>query len=92
MKKVIPSVILYAVAIALTFVSIAPYNKFMLLGAVLLFSVVAGSVMSLTLVTWYEGNTFRERLGQAAAVGFPLAAGSFILGYVYIIVESLIRK
>ncbi|MGZ3929897.1 MAG: hypothetical protein ACXVPQ_05540 [Bacteroidia bacterium] len=89
MKKIILTIILYAIAIALTFVSIAPNTKVILF--VLMISIVAGSLMSLTLVVWYEGN-FREKIIQAAAVGFPLAAGSFILGYTYIIVESLIRK
>jgi hypothetical protein len=91
MKKIILTIILFAIAIALTFMSIAPYNKIMLLCTVLLFSIVAGLLMSLTLIAWYEGN-FRERLAQAASIGFPLAAGSFILGYAYIIIESLIRK
>jgi len=90
MKKVILSVILYSIVIALTLITLAPYSKVTVVGLVVLFSVVAGFLLSLTLIVWYEGS-FRDRLAQAAALGFPLAAASFIFGYVYIIVESLIR-
>jgi hypothetical protein len=91
MKKTALTVILYAIAISLTLISIAPYNRFKLLSMIVLISIAAGLLLSMTLVIWYEG-TFKERLKQAMSAGFPLAALFFIAGYVYIIIESLIRK
>ncbi len=91
MKKILLSVILYGLAFALTFMSVAPYNKFMLIALVTLFSLVSGLLLSLTLVVW-ETGTFKERLAKAASLGFPLAAASFILGYAYVIIQSLIYK
>lgn len=91
MKKILLSVVLYAIAFALTFMSVAPYNKFMLIVFVTLFSIVAGLLLSMTLLVW-ETGTFKERLSKAAGLGFPLAAVSFILGYAYVIIQSLIHN
>jgi hypothetical protein len=92
MKKVVLSVVLYAIAFALTFISVAPHNKFMLVAGVTLFSIVAGLLLSLTLLVWETGDTFKERMIKACSLGFPLAAASFILGYGYVIIQSLIRS
>ena len=92
MKKILLSVVLYGIAFAFTFISVAPHNKFMLIAFVTLFAIVAGLLLSLTLVAWETGVTFKERLIKAASLGFPLAAVSFILGYAYVIIQSLIRS
>ena len=92
MKKIILSVVLYAIALVLTFISVAPYDgQILIIAFVTLFSVVAGLLLSLTLIVW-ETGTIKERLLKASALGFPLAASSFILGYAYVIIQSLIRS
>jgi hypothetical protein len=91
MKTIIISAVLYAVAVLLTHLSLTPFNSMPLLISVVLILFIMGFILSLTLSVWNDGETFKERMKKARQVGFPLAAGFYILGYVFVIVESLIR-
>jgi hypothetical protein len=90
MKTIIYSALLYAFALFLTYTSITPHNSTLLLISVLFLLIIMGLVLSLTLSVWFEG-TFSERMRLARRTGFPLAPVVYILGYLFIIVESLIR-
>ena len=90
MKRVL-IIVLFAIAIGLTYVSITPYNSGLLLLAVPMLLVFFGLIMALFLASWNTGEDFKERYKKGLNLGLMLSAGFYILGYLFVIVESLIR-
>ena len=82
--------LLFIIAIGLTYVSITPYNSSLLLLAVPLVLLFIGLIMAFFLSQWQSGESFKERLKNALNTGLILSAGFYILGYLFVIVESLI--
>ena len=91
MKRVL-IIVLFAIAIGLTYVSITPYNSGLLLLAVPMLLVFFGLIMALFLATWKTGEDFKERYKKGLNLGLMLSSGFYILGYLFVIVESLIRS
>lgn len=91
MKRVL-IIVLFAIAIGLTYVSITPYNSGLLLLAVPMLLVFFGLIMAFFLSAWNSGVDFKERFRKGLNLGLMLSAGFYILGYLFIIVESLIRN
>jgi hypothetical protein len=90
MKRIL-IIVLFAIAIGLTYVSITPKNSLLLL-AVPLLLVFFGMIMAFFLVAWNSGDTFKERYKKGLNLGLILSSGFYILGYLFVIVESLIRN
>lgn len=90
MKRVL-IVILFLIAIGLTYVSITPYNSGLLLLAVPMLLILFGLIMAFFLIAWNSGADFKERFKKGLNLGLMLSSGFYILGYLFIIVESLIR-
>jgi len=44
------------------------------------------------LVAWNTGDDFKDRFKKGLNLGLMLSAGFYILGYLFVIVESLIRS
>ncbi len=82
--------LLFIIAIGLTYVSITPYNSSLLLLAVPLVLLFIGLIMAFFLSQWQSGESFKERFKNALNTGLILSAGFYILGYLFVIVESLI--
>ena len=91
MKRVL-IVVLFALAIGLTYVSITPYNSSLLLLAVPFLLVFFGLIMAFFLSSWQPDYEFKDRFKHALGLGLILSSGFFILGYLFVIVESLIRN
>jgi len=91
MKRVL-IIVLFAIAIGLTYVSITPYNSGLLLLAVPMLLVFFGLLMAFFLVAWNTGDDFKDRFKKGLNLGLMLSAGFYILGYLFVIVESLIRS
>lgn len=91
MKRV-AIVVLFVIAIGLTYVSITPYNSSLLLLSVPLILVFIGLIMAFFLSAWQSGDEFKDRFRKALNNGLMLSAGFYILGYLFVIVESLIRS
>ena len=90
MKRVL-IIVLFAIAIGLTYVSITPFNSGLLLLAVPMLLIFFGLIMALFLATWNTGDDFKERYKKGLNLGLMLSSGFYILGYLFVIVESLIR-
>lgn len=90
MKRVL-IIVLFLIAVGLTYVSITPHNSAFLLLSVALGLVFCSLIMAFFLSAWHSGE-FKERFKKGLNVGFILTNGFFILGYLFVIVESLIRK
>jgi cell division protein FtsW (lipid II flippase) len=90
MKRVLV-IVLFAIAVGLTYVSLNPYNTALLLLAVPLVLLFFGILMAFFLSSWQEGEEFKERFRKALNQGLILSASFYILGYIFVIVESLIR-
>ena len=88
--KTVFIIVLFVIAIGLTYVSITPYNSSLLLLAVPLVLLFFGLIMAFFLSSWQEDEEFKERFKKGLQTGCILSAGFFILGYIYVIVESLI--
>lgn len=82
---------LFASAIILTFVSISPINNYTIAASILLLLVLAAFILSLCLTVFYEGD-FKERFNQAMPFAFKLCPTVYIAGYLFVIIESLIRN
>lgn len=91
MRALIIILILYASAVTLTFVSISPINNFTIAASVALLLIIASFLLSFCLTVFYEGS-FKERYGHAMVPAFMLSPGTYIAGYSFIIIESLIRN
>ena len=91
MRSNIITIILYIVAVALTFVTISPINNYTIAVSLLMLIIVTAFLISLALTLTYEG-TFKERFNHAMHTGFMLAPACYIAGYIFIIIESLIRN
>ncbi len=89
--KTVLIVVLFAIAIGLTYVSITPYNSSLLLLAVPLVLLFVALIMAFFLSPWQEGE-FKERFKKGLQTGCILSSGFFIIGYLFVIVESLIRS
>ncbi len=90
MKRVL-IIVLFAIAIGLTYVSITPFNSGLLLLSVPMLLIFFGLIMALFLASWNSGEDFKERYKKGLNLGLMLSAGFYILGYLFVIVESLIR-
>jgi hypothetical protein len=91
MKRVL-IIVLFAIAIGLTYVSITPYNSGLLLLAVPMLLIFFGLIMAFFLAAWNTGADFKERYKKGLNLGLMLSSGFYILGYLFVIVESLIRN
>lgn len=91
MKRVL-IVVLFAIAVGLTYISITPYNSGLLLLAVPMLLVFFGLIMAFFLTVWNTGADFKERFKKGLNLGLMLSSGFYILGYLFVIVESLIRN
>ena len=90
MKRVL-IIVLFAIAIGLTYVSITPHNSALLLLSVALGLTFCSLIMAFFLSAWHSGD-FKERFKKGLNVGFMLTSTFYIIGYLFVIVESLIRK
>ncbi len=90
MKRILV-IVLFIIAIALTYVSLSPNNTSLLLLCVPLVLVFFGMLMAFFLIAWNSGENFKERFKNGLNLGLMLSASFYILGYVFVIVESLIR-
>lgn len=91
MKRVL-IIVLFAIAVGLTYVSITPYNSSLLLLAVPFILVIFGLIMAFFLSSWQEDYEFKDRFKHALSLGLILSSGFYILGYLFIIVQSLISN
>ncbi|MBK7669279.1 MAG: hypothetical protein IPJ32_19215 [Sphingobacteriaceae bacterium] len=91
MKRVL-IIVLFAIAIGLTYLSITPYNSGLLLLAVPMMLLFFGLLMAFFLTAWNSGQDFKERFMKGLNLGLMLSSGFYILGYIFVIVESLIRS
>jgi hypothetical protein len=90
MKRVL-IVVLFVIAIGLTYMSITPHNSAYLLLSVALGLVFCSLIMAFFITPWHSGE-FKERFKKGLNNGFLLTTGFYILGYLFVIVESLIRS
>ena len=88
MKQVLV-IVLFLAAIGLTWVSIS-HNSALLIISVALGLVFCSLIMAFFLSPWYIGE-FKLRFKKALTLGFMLTSTFYILGYAFVIVESLIR-
>ena len=88
--KTVFIIVLFVIAIALTYVSITPYNSSLLLLAVPLVLLFVALIMAFFLSSWHDDEDFKERFKKGLATGCILSAGFYIIGYLFVIVESLI--
>ena len=91
MKRVL-IIVLFAIAVGLTYVSITPYNSSLLLLAVPFILVIFGLIMAFFLSSWQEDYEFKDRFKHGLSLGLILSSGFYILGYLFIIVQSLISN
>lgn len=82
--------VLYLIAIVLTYISMTPYNTGFLIISVAMVLTFFSLIMAFLISPWYTG-TFKQRYKKGLKLGFILSSGFYILGYLFIIVESLIR-
>jgi hypothetical protein len=91
MKRV-SIIVLFAIAIGVTYLSITPYNSGLLLLAVPMMLLFFGMLMAFFLVAWNTEGEFKDRFKKGLNLGLILSSGFYILGYLFVIVESLIRS
>lgn len=91
MKAILTTIVLTILVSLLTFISSHPTEKYKGIFLVLCVVVFCGSIASLMLILWFKG-TFKERLKKSASFAFPLAAFSMLLGYFYVVIDSIIQK
>jgi len=87
--KTVLVVILFIIAIGLTYLSLSPNNTSLLLLAVPMVLVFFGLIMAFFLSSWQKEEEFKDRFKSALNVGLMLSAGFYILGYLFVIVKSL---
>ena len=90
MKRVF-IIVLFAIAIGLTYASITPHNSALLLLSVALGLVFCSLIVAFFLSVWHYGE-FKERFKKGLNVGFMLTTSFYIAGYLFVLIESLIRK
>ena len=83
-------IVLFLVAMGLTWVSIS-HNSALLIVSVALGLAFCSLIMAFFLSPWYIGE-FKERFKKALTLGFMLTSIFYVLGYAFVIVESLIRS
>jgi lysylphosphatidylglycerol synthetase-like protein (DUF2156 family) len=91
MKAILTTIVLTILVSVLTFISSHPTEKFNGIFFVLIILIFCASIASLMLMLWFKG-TFQERLKKASSFGFPLAALAMLLGYFYVVIDSIIQK
>ena len=82
MKRVL-IIVLFAIAICLTYISLNPNNTSLLLLAVPLVLVFFGMIMAFFLSSWQPYEAFKDRFKGAFNMGLILSAGFYILGYLF---------
>lgn len=83
--------ILFIACIILTFISMTPYNSGFLVISIGLCIGACSIFMAFLLNPWYYG-TFKERFRKSLKLGFLFTTGSYVSGYLFILLESLIRS
>ncbi len=91
MKVFIASALLHLAVFITAIVSKAPYDVGTYLFFIFIFFTVSGAVSSLLLSAWYKGD-FKTRVTKATKLTILLLPASYILGYVFILIESAVRK
>lgn len=89
MKRVL-AIVLFVVALGLTWVSIS-HNSALLIVSVALGLSFCSLIMAFFLSPWYLGE-FKERFKKALTLGFMLTSTFYVLGYTFVVVESIIRS
>jgi hypothetical protein len=89
MKRVL-AIVLFIAALGVTWVSIS-HNSALLIVSVALGLVFCSLIMAFFLSPWYIGE-FKERFKKALTLGVTLTSTFYVLGYTFVIVESLIRS
>ena len=82
--------VLFAIAVGLTYASLTPHNSIFLLISVVMGLIFLSLFIVFLSVPWHTGTNF-ERFKKGIKTGLVLSSGSYILGYCFILLESLIR-
>lgn len=90
MKEKVIIILLFCIAIGCTFISMTPYNTGFLIISVGMGLTVCSLIMAFFISPWYLG-AFKDRFKKSLKLGFILASSFYILGYCFILLESLIR-
>lgn len=83
--------ILFIACIIVTFVSMSPYNTGFLILTIGLGLGACSIFMAFLINPWYFG-TFKERFRKSLKLGFLFTTASYLSGYLFILIESLIRS
>lgn len=90
MKEKALIILLFCIAIGCTFVSMTPHNTGFLIISVAMVLTFCSLVIAFFISPWYLGS-FKESFKKSLKLGFILASSFYILGYFFILIESLIR-
>lgn len=89
MKKALIFV-LFSLVIGLTYTSLTPHNSFLLLVSVCLGLIFSSLLLAFLTSPWYFG-TFKDRFKKGLYLGFYLSTSFYLLGYCFVLLESIIR-
>lgn len=82
--------VLFVIAVGLTYTSLTPHNSVFLLVSVVMGLIFLSLLIAFLSVPWHSGTTI-ERFKKGLKTGLVLSSGSYILGYFFILLESLLR-